>query len=188
MNDLEFEIFLPTCITIIEEAIILQLINKAIKAIYRSSSSNTHLCIVRYTSWSCGGSTLNREFKYYKKYKNGALLPGLKRLTAKPKDKRIPMRIIDEMQTRTFQIMNPDLEHITNSILHQLQSELCMLIRLTSKPKKMVDKIIKNILKREDLREQLHALYNDWALNKITNFSKRQLQNINLEKRNLING
>eukprot|EP01084_Bolivina_argentea_P106721 190919_1 len=82
-TELEFDLFFPNCIITIKQALIHQLKIKSIEAIYVSVDTKK-IEVVDYTTFSCGGASINKEIKYYEKYKNGLFLPGLKRLQAKP--------------------------------------------------------------------------------------------------------
>eukprot|EP01084_Bolivina_argentea_P061999 113350_1 len=190
-SDEEFQGFFTSCLTIVEETILEQLKNKAIGAIYRSPSESKFI-IVKYTSFSVGGSRICKMIAYYKKFKKGVYLHGLNRLIAKPKDKRIPLRIIDEMQTKetlsNYVIMHPDLEELTTMILHQAQAEMCMIIRITSGGH--VKKVIENILRRQDCRQKFHDLYKDWTMKKLTKLSESKINDMNLKEsvRDVIEG
>ncbi len=77
--------------------------------------------------------------------------------------------------------MNPDLECLTTAILDQNQSEMWMIIRVTSETR--VSKIIGNILKRVDLRKEFHRLYAGWTMNKITKLKKSKLDKMHLTEK-----
>ncbi len=121
---------------------------------------------------------------HYKKFKNGLFLPGLKRLIAKPTDKRIPLRIVDEMKTKAeftkYTIMHPDVEPVTTAILNQTQAETWMIIRVTSKGHG--NKIVENIMKSQDLRQHFHDLYVDWTMSDITKLSESQINHMNISE------
>ncbi len=119
---------------------------------------------------------------YYEKFKNGLYLPGINRLKAKKNDKRVPLRIINEMQTKEtitkYAVMHPDLEEPTTMILQQSQAEMCLMLRTTSK--KHIKKIIENILRRKDYRQKFHDLYTGWTMTKLTKLSESKIKNMNL--------
>ncbi len=122
---------------------------------------------------------------HYKKFKNGLYLHGLNRLVAKPNNNRIPLRIIDEMQTKpvltNYTIMHPDLECLTTAALDRTHSEMWMIIRVTSQ--RHIGKIVRNILNRNDLRQQFHRLYVGWTMGKITRLKKCKLDKMNLSEK-----
>eukprot|EP01084_Bolivina_argentea_P014950 27962_1 len=86
------------------------------------------------------------------------------------------------MQTKTtltnYAVMHPDLEPLTIAILNQSQSEVWMMIRVTSRSH--VDKVIENVLKRKDVRQQFHDLYTGWTMNKITKLSEKKINEMKM--------
>eukprot|EP01084_Bolivina_argentea_P286860 492157_1 len=178
--NLDFDEFFPGFITIIKETIVEAMNMKCIDAIY-AASSGEQIHTVKYTRWSCGGASIDRMYTYYGTYKHGVFVPGLDRLTTYEGDNRVPLRIIDEMQTQhnKFRIMHPDLDPITLTIICQIHSEASLLIRLRIEPN--FDKLINNIVQRADLKQQFRTLYDDWPLEKLVNIKGSSCTNINVK-------
>eukprot|EP01084_Bolivina_argentea_P148871 260187_1 len=156
-----FNSFLCICLDELRNTMMTQIRLKIIQSQWESMDMSESL-ITDHEIWSFPGSVLNTLHNYYKNYEsyNLCLIKHLINPDGAT-DIKTPERLREEIKNpKKFTIMISQLESLSKKALYALKEGVFKLLKVTSSPN--LDMLVKEIINREDLKNEFISLYNNF--------------------------